>query len=109
MIIQALGATAYRLSIEWARVEPKRGKWDDAALEGYRQRLLALKGFAAHDDRWVGMDLDRPAIDFPGLAAALGVPAERVERTADVAPALARALASGGPYLLDARVDPSFK
>ncbi len=42
-LIQALGATAYRLSIEWARVEPKRGTWDDRALAGYRERLLALK------------------------------------------------------------------
>jgi beta-glucosidase len=41
-LIQALGATAYRLSIEWARVEPRRGQWDDAAWQGYRERLEAL-------------------------------------------------------------------
>jgi benzoylformate decarboxylase len=79
---------------------------------GYRilkQRIHALKGFAARDEVYVGMDLDRPAIDFVALARALGVPGERVELTAEVGPALARALASGGPYLLDARVDPDFK
>ena len=37
-LISRLGATAYRLSIEWARVEPERGKWDDAAWSGYRAR-----------------------------------------------------------------------
>lgn len=41
-LISRLGATAYRLSIEWARVEPVRGRWDDAAWDGYRQRLEAL-------------------------------------------------------------------
>lgn len=41
-LIRAVGATAYRLSIEWARVEPERGRWDDAAWQGYRTRLEAL-------------------------------------------------------------------
>lgn len=41
-LIQRLGASAYRLSIEWARVEPKRGEWDEAAWAGYRTRLEAL-------------------------------------------------------------------
>jgi beta-glucosidase len=42
-LIQRLGATAYRLSIEWARVEPQRGVWDESAWAGYRDRLLALR------------------------------------------------------------------
>ncbi len=41
-LISALGATAYRLSIEWARVEPRRGHFDEAAWAGYRARLEAL-------------------------------------------------------------------
>lgn len=41
-LIQRLGATAYRLSIEWARVEPQRGQFDEAAWSGYRKRLEAL-------------------------------------------------------------------
>lgn len=41
-LITKLGATAYRLSIEWARVEPKRGEWDESAWTGYRTRLEAL-------------------------------------------------------------------
>jgi benzoylformate decarboxylase len=74
-----------------------------------KQRTLALKGFSAEDDTYVAMDLDRPAIEFVGLAKSLGVPGERVEKPADVGPAMGRALASGGPYLIDARIDPSFK
>lgn len=41
-LITSLGATAYRLSLEWARLEPKRGQWDEAAWAGYRARLEAL-------------------------------------------------------------------
>ncbi len=74
-----------------------------------KQRTLALKGFSAQDDRYVGMDLDQPPIDFVGLARALGVPGERVEKTSDVAPALGRGLASDGPYLIEARLDRAFK
>ncbi len=79
---------------------------------GYRilkQRTHALKGFSAQDDRYVAMDLDHPLIDFVGLAHSLGVPGERVEKAAEVGAAVARGLASGGPYLLDVQVDPTFK
>jgi thiamine pyrophosphate-dependent acetolactate synthase large subunit-like protein len=48
-------------------------------------------------------------IEFVELARSLGVPGELVEKTADVAPALRRGLASGGPYLVDVRIDGSFK
>jgi beta-glucosidase len=41
-LIQRLSATAYRFSIEWARVEPTKGTWDDAAWAGYRARAEAL-------------------------------------------------------------------
>jgi len=55
------------------------------------------------------MDLDRPLIDWVGLARSLGVPGERIEKVADVGPALGRGFASGGPYLIDARIDPAVK
>ena len=73
-----------------------------------KQRTKALKGFSAEDDRYVAMDLDKPLIDFVGLARALGVPGTRVEKASDVGPAVGRALASGGPHLVDVRIDPSF-
>ncbi|MBI4562291.1 MAG: thiamine pyrophosphate-binding protein, partial [Candidatus Rokubacteria bacterium] len=74
-----------------------------------KQRVHALKGFAAQDDVYVGMDLENPLIDFVGLAKALGVQAERVEKCQEVGPALARGLAAGSPYLLDIQVDSTFK
>ena len=57
----------------------------------------------------MGMDLDRPLIDHLGLAKSFGVPGERIEKATEVGPAVGRALASGGPYLIDARIDSHFK
>ncbi len=74
-----------------------------------KQRVHALKGFAAQDDVYVGMDLENPLIDFVGLAKSLGVAGERVEKCRDVGPALTRGLAAGSPYLLDVQLDPGFK
>ena len=51
-----------------------------------------------------GTDLLNP--DFAALAEAFGCHAERVERTADVAAALDRALAAGRPAVLHLVVDP---
>jgi benzoylformate decarboxylase len=73
-----------------------------------KQRTKALKGFSAEDDRYVAMDLDRPQIDFVGLARSLGVDGSRVDKAADIGPAVSRALASGDPHLVDVRIDPSF-
>jgi benzoylformate decarboxylase len=83
--------------------------FNNASYRILKQRTRALKGFSAEDDRYVAMDLERPLIDFVGVARSLGVPGERVEKAADVGPAVGRALASGGPYLIDARIDPSFQ
>ncbi len=38
-----LGTNAHRLSIEWARLEPAEGQWDDAALAHYVDVLRALR------------------------------------------------------------------
>jgi beta-glucosidase len=34
-LARELGLNSYRFSVEWSRVEPERGKWDEAALEWY--------------------------------------------------------------------------
>ena len=83
--------------------------FNNASYRILKQRTLALKGFSAIDDRYVGMDLVNPAIDFVGLARSLGVPGELCEKTPDIQPALKRGLASGGPYLVDVRIDGAFK
>ena len=81
---------------------------NNASYRILKVRTHALKGISAQTGRYVGMDLEQPRIDFVGLAQALGVPAERVEKTAEFAPALAQALARSGPSLIDVEVDGSF-
>src|SRR5262245_10179775 len=83
--------------------------FNNASYRILNPRTLTLKGFSAEDDRYVAMDLVNPAIDYVGLARSLGVPGEVVEKTADAGPAVKRGLASGGPYLIDARIDGTFK
>lgn len=41
--LQALGVTHYRFSIEWARVEPRRGEFNHAALRRYATMARELK------------------------------------------------------------------
>jgi beta-glucosidase len=38
-----LGQTTHRLSVEWSRIEPSEGKWDDAAIDRYRQMLRFMR------------------------------------------------------------------
>jgi len=42
-LAQDVGASAFRISLEWARIEPVRGQYDEAAIDSYRQRLLQMK------------------------------------------------------------------
>jgi beta-glucosidase len=42
-MVKALGCGAYRLGLEWARIEPKEGEFDREQIEHYRQVLMDLK------------------------------------------------------------------
>ena len=44
--LQLLGANVYRMGIEWSRLEPAEGVWDEAAAARYREMFAALR--AAH-------------------------------------------------------------
>ena len=74
---------------------------------GYRiikERLVAFR----KTDRFTGMDLRDPDIDFVSLAASFGIAARRVTDPQDIAPALREAFASGQPGLVDVRVADGF-
>jgi len=81
--------------------------FNNASYRILKQRVIALNGFSAGDREFVGMDLDHPHIDIVGLARGFGVPGEQISHVADVPAALGRGLASGGPYLIDALIDPT--
>src|SRR5438552_7753884 len=42
-LLTQLGLNAYRMSVEWARIEPRRGQFDQTALDTYRRQLEALR------------------------------------------------------------------
>jgi benzoylformate decarboxylase len=74
---------------------------------GYRiikERLVAMQG----SDRFVGMDIRDPDIDFVGLARSFGLEARRVERAADFGTAMREAIDSGRPNLIDVAVADGF-
>jgi benzoylformate decarboxylase len=74
---------------------------------GYRiikERLVAFR----KTDRFTGMDLRDPDIDFVSLAASFGLAARRVTDPQDIAPALREAFASGAPSVVDVRVADGF-
>lgn len=37
------GGNAYRFSIEWARIEPEKGKWNEKEVEHYRKVLMCCR------------------------------------------------------------------
>lgn len=43
--IRYLGTNAYRFSIEWAKIEPKKGKFDRSAILHYRENILKLRKY----------------------------------------------------------------
>jgi benzoylformate decarboxylase len=61
---------------------------------------------SAQTGKFVAMEIDQPAIDYVALAQSLGVPARRIERATDVAPAVEAGIASGRPNLLDIAICP---
>ena len=74
---------------------------------GYRiikERLVSFR----KTDRFTGMDLRDPDIDFVSLAASFGLAARRVTDPQDIAPALREGFASGVPNLVDVRVADGF-
>ena len=74
-----------------------------------KQRLHAQRGLAAQVDRFVGMELTDPAIDYVGLARALGIAAERAKTVHDVTDLITRGIASDAPLLIDVPVDRNYK
>ena len=42
-LIKALGVSVYRFSVEWSKIEPEAGHFDESAIQHYRDVCLALK------------------------------------------------------------------
>lgn len=42
-LMKQLNQQAYRMSVEWSRIEPEKGQYNDAALEHYRDEIQLLR------------------------------------------------------------------
>ncbi|MGH7041724.1 MAG: thiamine pyrophosphate-dependent enzyme, partial [Acetobacteraceae bacterium] len=74
-----------------------------------KQRTNAMQGFAHQTDRYVGMDLDNPTVDFVAVARGLGLAAHHARTVAEVKELLAAGLAADGPTLIDVTVERGWK
>ena len=69
-----------------------------------KERLVSMRA----TDRFTGMDIRDPEIDFTAMARSMGVPAERVTEPQGFAPALRAAMQSGGARLIEVMVADGF-
>lgn len=60
---------------------------------------------SARTGQFIAMDLTDPPIDYQALATSMGVPAQRIDKVADIRPAVEAAIASGQPGLIEIVVD----
>jgi benzoylformate decarboxylase len=96
--------TAARLHLPITYVVP-----NNASYAILKAGMLGLGLASAKRGIYPGMDLVDPEIDYPGLARALGVRAERVEHPRELRDVLDACLAHDGPSLVDVAVDRGFK
>jgi benzoylformate decarboxylase len=66
-----------------------------------KDRLQAMR----HTDQFVAMDMTDPPVDFVSIAKGFGMPAVRVENASDIKTAVAGAIASGKPSLVEVIID----
>lgn len=99
------GAAMYSITALWTaahhRVPVTYVMLNNASYRILKLNMVEYLGDAVKGRKFVGMDLDDPPLRFDRLAEALGVPARRVERTDELAPALREAMAHPGPFLVD--------
>jgi benzoylformate decarboxylase len=95
--VQALWTAArYGVAAKFVICNNGRYRLLDLNIDQYwRERDVPAHGYPG------AFDISSPEIDFPRLAQALGVRGRRVEKPAEVAPAVADMLAHNGPYLID--------
>jgi benzoylformate decarboxylase len=102
------GSAMYNIQALWTAARLKRPiTYVIANNRGYRilkERLVSFR----KTDKFVGMDIREPEIDFVHLATSLGVPARRVTEPREILSALREGIASGAPNLIDVAVADGF-
>jgi len=101
------GGSMYTIQALWTAVRHKTDvKFVVCNNQTYRLLQLNIdvywqeREIAKHDFP-LSFDLSYPALKFADLARGMGVEAVRVEHPSEIAPAIDRALAHSGPFLID--------
>jgi benzoylformate decarboxylase len=102
------GSAMYGIQALWTAAHEKLPiTYVIANNRGYRiikERLVAMR----KTNRFTGMDIREPDIDFVALGTSFGLKSTRITDPHDLAPALRAAFASGVPNLIDVRVADGF-
>ncbi len=101
--IQGLWTAAhYKLPVIWVI-------FNNTSYRILKQRLVMLRGLAEQADRFVGMELTDPAIDFIGLARSLGIEGARAGTVKDTTDLIGKALKDGKPMLIEVDMERGYK
>ena len=107
------GSAMYTIQALWTAAHDKIPVvyviFNNTSYRILKQRVHAMKQFAAQTDRYVAMDLVDPPIDFAGLARSLGIRGERATTLDQVRKLVTECLAANAPALIDVEIDKSFK
>src|SRR5215472_12186900 len=88
---------------------PRRTPSDAGARPDRRARPHPARGLAEQADKFVGMELTDPAIDFVGLARSLGIEGQRAATVKDATDLIGKALKDGTPMLIDVDMERGYK
>jgi benzoylformate decarboxylase len=108
------GSAMYTAQALWSAAHHKIGCavfviLNNASYRILKQRMNAMREYAAQADHYPAMDLVDPAIDFVGLAGSLGVRSARASTLEEVRAHLKAALSRDEPFLIDVSMDRNFK
>jgi benzoylformate decarboxylase len=108
------GSSMYTFQALWSAAHSKLGTLvfvilNNTSYRILKQRMNAMREYAAQADHYPGMELVEPAIDFVGLAGSLGVKGARAGTLQQVQELLTGALGRNEPFLIDVALDRSFK
>lgn len=107
------GSAMYTIQALWTAAHQKLDIvfviFNNSSYRILKQRVHAMRGHAAQQDLYVGMELNDPPVDFVTLSKSLGVAGERAKTIAEATDLIRKAIASGGPHLVDVTLDRAFK
>ena len=107
------GSAMYTCQALWTAARYKLGVtfviFNNTSYRILKQRVFAQRGYAAQLDRYVGMELTDPAIDFVGLARSLGIAGEQAKTVHEATDLIAKAMAGNSPTLIDVALAREFK